>query len=70
MSKLVQLKADDTANRDLTLQFAGFQSGGPQVYSDRDGVATYELTLAGIYDAGTFANWFKANNICSLATLV
>ena len=70
VSKLVQLKADDTANRDLTLQFAGFQDGTIDMYQDLNGVATVDLNLTGLYDAGAFANWFKANNICSLATLV
>jgi len=70
VSKLVQLKADDTANRNLTLQFAGYQSQGPDAYTDRDGVITFDLDLNAVYDTGAFANWFKANNICATAVLL
>lgn len=52
----------------LQLQFAGFTPEAPKFVSDSDGVSTLEFVLSPLYHA-SFANWFKATLINSIADL-
>lgn len=65
----IRLKFSDTANRDLTLDFAGFVPEAPAVWPDDEGLATLELEYQGLYNP-TLGNSFKStikNGVAVLA---
>lgn len=68
VQRQIRLKASDTANRDLQLDFAGTIVGAPQIFRDEDGLVMIDLEFEGTYNSG-LANFFKATLINGLATV-
>lgn len=68
VQKLCRIQMDSSP-RQLQLDMAGNVDGGPELWTDRDGVSTVEMTIAGLYDAGAFANWTKAKVINAVSAL-
>jgi hypothetical protein len=52
----------------IQYDFAGFQEGAPELFKDRNGVLMFEIVLKGLYNP-TLGNWFKSQNVNSVATL-
>jgi hypothetical protein len=68
----VRIKATRDAGASEKLaqfDFAGTAPNSPKVWTDRDGVCTAELELAGTYNSGAFANWCKVATKNGVATL-
>ena len=67
VEKQIQIKATSGADS-VTIQFAGFLGGPPELFGERDGNVVMELEWVGSYNA-TFANWLKIIAVNSIATL-
>lgn len=52
----------------LTIDFAGTLTTAPEIFTDTDGVITYDLTWDGTYNA-TLTNWLDITSVSSVATL-
>lgn len=52
----------------LRFDFAGTSEQAPDLFSDRDGVVTFETTLTGTYNP-TLGNWFKAQSVNGVSAL-
>ena len=63
------LAGSSTAKYTLDLQTAGDITDISDLWTDRDGNTTMQLTIKNRYDAGAFANWGKLNVINKVAAL-
>lgn len=68
VQRQIRLKASNTANLDLQLDFAGTVVGAPQIFRDDNGLVMLDLELEGTYNSG-LGNFFKAQVINNLATV-
>lgn len=64
----VRLKFTLSATKSLQIDFCGWQKEAPEVFTDSDGIAQVELTLAPLYHA-TVANWLKISLINGIADI-
>lgn len=64
----VRIKASNTVDRDLQIDFAGSQEDAPSVFTDDDGVATIEFELHGEYNA-ELENWLEITSVNEVAAL-
>ncbi len=69
LERQVQITYTLSTTHKLTIQFAGHSMSAPQLFTDRNGVMTYDLVLDGVYHP-TFANWLKITTLTDLAKLV
>lgn len=63
------LAGSATAKYTLDIQCAGDITDASDLWGDRDGNTTMQLTIKNRYDAGAFANWGKINVINKVVTL-
>lgn len=59
----------DTTLRTLKIQFAGHTMQAPQIFTDRNGVKSFDLVFDGVYNP-TFANWLKIQTTSAIDSLV
>ena len=57
-----------TTERSMAITFAGHSMQAPELFQDRNGVTTYDLGLAGVYNP-TLANWLKIETKSATQTL-
>ncbi len=67
IQKLIRLKASNTSDRDLVLDFAG-TCKAPELTQITDDKVSVSFEFENTYES-TFANWFKATSINEVATL-
>jgi hypothetical protein len=66
--KMVRIKASNTANLDLQIDFAGTQEDAPVIFTDDDGVVTVEFELMGEYNS-VMSNWLEITSINQVSAL-
>jgi hypothetical protein len=64
----VRLKGTTGASAIAQFDFAGTHTKAPEIFSDEDGVTTFEFEMTKAYNA-TLANWLKTSITNSVATL-
>nr|ASV43902.1 hypothetical protein [Hot spring virus BHS1] len=64
----VRIRAANGPNLILQLDFSGALLEAPNIYDDRDGLATIDLNYGGIYNAN-LGNWLKYSSTCNVSTL-
>lgn len=69
LQRQVEISYTNSTTGLLQIQFAGHSMQAPQLFTDRNGVMTYDLVLDGVYNP-TMANWLKINTVSQIATLV
>lgn len=67
VQRLIEIKAT-SGSKIAEIQFAGTLIDGVELFSDRDGNMTVELTWAGTYNS-TFGNWLKAEVVNAVSAL-
>lgn len=68
IQRVVRLKFNLDANHDLIIDFAGYIAESPELFGDRDGVATLDFMLNAQYDS-TLGDWIEivvTNQVSSL----
>jgi hypothetical protein len=66
--RLIRLASTSGTNV-LRFDFAGMSEKAPDLFSDRDGVATFDVELTGMYNP-TLGNWCKVQSVNSVSALV
>lgn len=73
LEHVIQIEYDNgsagAANRKLTINFAGHTMSAPQLFTDRNGVVSYDLVYEGVYNP-TMANWLEITTISGEDALV
>ena len=72
LKKQIQIKHVEGSGADLkefTIQFTGFTKSAPTLFTDRDGITSYDLVFSGVYNS-TFGNWLNILTKCGVETLV
>ena len=64
----IRIKATIGANEIVELDFAGTLTTSPEIFTDTDGVVTYELEWSGTHNTA-LGNWFEASVTNQIATL-
>ena len=69
LERQVQIAYTNSTTGLLKIQFAGHSMQAPQLFTDRNGVMTYDLVLDGVYNS-TLANWLKIDTTSEISALV
>jgi hypothetical protein len=59
LERQIEIKYSTTVDgkaRSMTIKFAGHSMQAPELFQDRNGVATYDLVLDGVYNS-KLTNW-------------
>lgn len=69
LERQVEISYTNSTTGLLQIQFAGHSMQAPQLFTDRNGVVSYDLILDGVYNP-TLANWLKIDTTSEIAALV
>lgn len=68
VQRQIKLKASNTANRDLSIEFCGTMTAPPTLFDDREGNTICTLQFEATYNP-TFADWINIDVINSVSAL-
>ncbi len=72
LQKQIQIKyttGTGATERTLTIGFAGQALEAPELFTDRNGVTAFDLTMTGVYNS-TMANWLKVDSTSNTAVMI
>lgn len=69
LERQIEISYTNSTTGLLQIQFAGHALSAPQLFTDRDGVLSYDLTFEGVYNP-TMANWLKIDTTSAIDVLV
>jgi len=68
LQRQVEISYTNSTTGLLQIQFAGHSMQAPQLFTDRNGVMTYDLVLDGVYNP-TLSNWLKIDTTSAIDVL-